>query len=552
MLSFTSLFFFYLLFGAVMSIPCIGFSQATSDSSAYYSKVIYTPDSNSDITKAIAFFQRNATDYLKRNDSLSAAQALRLVMVGQYELGYYYESEETAATGLQLLDKLSPSETISEAKNAFYIQLGRVYRTLQNTSTSLYYYDKALAAASTARDSIIILNNKANVHSDAKEYQLAQEELALVYQLTMRQNDSLTIAKAQDNLGFVQSKLAMPQGLDHMQAALQIRLAKNDLTGTYSSYRHLAEYHMDRNQFEVAQEYAQKGYETATALRSASYLENALINLLKSKNDATFSNYLRLSDSLSKANLAKQNKYAGIKFNFEKEQERANVNELEKERQKRSKIVSQSIGGLVILSGVFLFFLLRNRHKKKTLQEVFKTETRISKKVHDEVANDVYHVMTKLQNSSAANEGVLDDLEHIYTKTRDISKESSAIELHDPFDTILGDLLASYQSASVSVITRNIAKPDWEGLSDLKKTTLYRVLQELMTNMRKHSAASVVVVGFSQKGSKFHIEYSDNGVGCDLKKKGGLLNTENRMETIKGHIRFESDNEKGFKATIIL
>ena len=73
-----------------------------------------------------------------------------------------------------------------------------------------------------------------------------------------------------------------------------------------------------------------------------------------------------------------------------------------------------------------------------------------------------------------------------------------------------------------------------------------------MTNMKKHSKAGLAVVMFTKKGSKLQIDYTDNGIGCDLKKKTGLLNTENRMESNAGHIRFESKKNEGFKAIITI
>lgn len=548
MLPFTSLLFLSLLFGIGIAIQCP--AQNPTDSTSFYYKAINSPKKDTEALKAIAFFQRSLEGALKQKDTTAALYAQRLLVLGQYEMGFLYDSEQTATSALSLLENLPNSTYSLENKKAFYIHLGRVYRSLQNPNTSLYYYNKVLALANTPMDSIKHLNNKANVHSDMEAYPLALTELQTAYRIALRQQDTLVMARVQDNLGFVQSKLGRSEGLPNLQAALALRLPHNDLPGIYSSYRHLTEYHLDKKEFTQAEAYAQKAYQTAKTLNSASYLENAIANLIRTKNDTNFSNYLFLTDSLAKAKLAQENSYAGIKFEFEKEARRANANELEKEKEKRYKIVYQALGGVVLLSGIYLFFFLRDRNKKKTQQAIYTTETRISKKVHDEVANDVYHVMTKLQNNHTQDEALLDDLEQIYTKTRDISKESGAIEVHQHFDTLLSDLLLSYQSAEVSIITRNIGKIDWDALPDTKKTTLYRVLQELMTNMRKHSKATVVVLVFSKKGGTYQIAYTDNGLGTHLKKRGGLLNTENRMETINGRISFESEPDKGFKATI--
>ena len=158
--------------------------------------------------------------------------------------------------------------------------------------------------------------------------------------------------------------------------------------------------------------------------------------------------------------------------------------------------------------------------------------------------------MTKLQGQGSTQESVLDDLEGIYNRTRDISKENSAIEVGENFNELINDLLFTYKSHTVNVITRNSSKIDWDVIPDIKKTTLYRVLQELMTNMRKHSEASIVVLNFNQLNTKITIDYTDNGVGCDLVKGNGLLNTENRIKSINGTLTFTSQINKGFKAQL--
>ena len=203
-----------------------------------------------------------------------------------------------------------------------------------------------------------------------------------------------------------------------------------------------------------------------------------------------------------------------------------------------------------LLLTIFLYFIIKSRHKKEKLQEVYFTESRISKKVHDEVANDVYHIMTKLQSDKSSKDLILDDLEHVYLKTRDISKENSIIDVHENYDALLKDLLLSYKNDSINVITKNISKMDWNSLSDLKKITLFRVLQELMTNMRKHSKASLVALTVKASGKKITIDYKDNGIGCNLIKHNGLHNTENRMASINGTITFESEPGSGFKVQI--
>jgi signal transduction histidine kinase len=160
--------------------------------------------------------------------------------------------------------------------------------------------------------------------------------------------------------------------------------------------------------------------------------------------------------------------------------------------------------------------------------------------------------MTKLQSDEISNDYILDDLEQVYNKTRDISKENSMIDVQENYHEILKELLLSYKNDQINVIVHNISKINWDSLSDLKKITLFRILQELMTNMRKHSKASLVALSFKTSGNKIVIDYKDNGIGCNLVKHNGLHNTENRMASINGTITFETETGKGFKVQITI
>lgn len=68
--------------------------------------------------------------------------------------------------------------------------------------------------------------------------------------------------------------------------------------------------------------------------------------------------------------------------------------------------------------------------------------------------------------------------------------------------------------------------------------------------MRKHSDASIVALSFGRSRNKTIINYSDNGIGCALKKNSGLQNAETRIKSVKGTINFDSAIGKGFRVNI--
>ena len=205
---------------------------------------------------------------------------------------------------------------------------------------------------------------------------------------------------------------------------------------------------------------------------------------------------------------------------------------------------------MISFFSIFVFF--RSKHQKEKLEEIYLTETRISKKVHDEVANDLYKAMINLEKHPQDKETVLDDLEQIYEKTRDISREYNALDLNHDFSELLKDLLLGYKNEDVNIITKGLSQLELNKIDIPKKTVIYRVIQELMTNMKKHSHASIVILTFKEVRDKIQITYTDDGVGCDIKKSNGLLNAENRIHILNGNLTLSSEKNKGFKATILI
>lgn len=206
-----------------------------------------------------------------------------------------------------------------------------------------------------------------------------------------------------------------------------------------------------------------------------------------------------------------------------------------------------------VFSSMLLFYQLMQRHKKERLLDTYAAETRLSRKIHDEIANEIYETLHHLENeeiiSGVKKDKLIAKLDNIYLLTRNISRETNDIDVGLRYPVQLKLMLGSYADDTVNVIVKGISKISWDRTDGTKKIVIYRILQELMVNMNKHSEATVVLIDFSSERKKIKIVYSDNGkgTGCDeLKLKNGLQNVENRIVSIGGTVIFDTKAEKGF------
>lgn len=85
------------------------------------------------------------------------------------------------------------------------------------------------------------------------------------------------------------------------------------------------------------------------------------------------------------------------------------------------------------------------------------------------------------------------------------------------------------------------------------KINLYRIIQEALSNIAKHSRASEFILQLRVKGDDILLTITDDGNGFDpnyISKGMGLLNISERVESLKGSFNIQSEKESGTRLII--
>lgn len=84
-----------------------------------------------------------------------------------------------------------------------------------------------------------------------------------------------------------------------------------------------------------------------------------------------------------------------------------------------------------------------------------------------------------------------------------------------------------------------------------EENTIYRVVQESITNSLRHGKASKIWITIYKEDALLHIQIKDNGVGCKEMKKGfGTKHMQERIEMLCGTLTYQSEN--GFLVDAII
>lgn len=294
--------------------------------------------------------------------------------------------------------------------------------------------------------------------------------------------------------------------------------------------------------------------------------------------------YIRIKDSLF--DLKKSKEFDIIRTEFDVEKKDAQIVLLEKEKEleavRKKWILAGTAAIVLFLGGVLLLYRQRIRtqklirvkeaalyeSEKKQLQQEQeliqvqslvegqdKERNRIAKELHDGIGGSLASINLNLSHINTVKKDeelatVSDTLRDTIKDLRSLSHSLSTNYIqHKPFEFLLAELQQQYKTAKAFDMEISIFPEDClQGLSITIKHHLYRIIQELLSNIAKHAAASLVEVSFSLHDDKLIVFVNDNGKGFDSKKKQkgiGLQNIQERITAIQGMFTIDSNINAG-------
>jgi len=473
------------------------------------------------------YYLKSYQIYSSLNDSLNVAKQLFKISKLESDQELYNKSDSSAVSALKYLKKEN------KLYSSIYNCLAVNSRHKKEFNEALKWYDFAIKTSLDSIKKLRYLNNKAIVFFDLKKYNIAITNYEEIIKTNYYDSIPLKLkAKIIDNYAF--TKFLDDQNIDETEflEAQSIKIDIKDDYGLIANYAHLSEFHKKKNTSKSL-EYAYKMYNLSKSMVLPKDRIEALDKIISLENTIKVRKFAeernRISDSLQLAKQRSQNKFAKIIYNYEEEEKqklKAQV-ALEKQKAQKTQLIYLSILVLILFM-IYLFYKHQKAKKEKVIQ-VYKTETRLSKKMHDEVANEMYVVMIKAQDPNNQNRSLLPDLEKIYALTRDISHENNIIITGKEFKNYLEELFVQFFNNNCKILTKGLSNSSIPLISKEKQIVIYRVLQELLVNMKKHSKASLVMINFSEIKNTIFVNYKDNGIGTSsLEIKNGLQNMETR------------------------
>ncbi|WP_169711543.1 tetratricopeptide repeat-containing sensor histidine kinase [Nonlabens spongiae] len=543
--------------------------------------------------KGVAYFEIGNTDSMMLHYNRGAELALKSNEELQY--AHFKNNIGNHLLSRSVYDKAI--ENFYEAKRVYDVYPDLYDRAMINNNLSLAYrdindYDKALKFARLGlevrkqiKDSVDIANSLSNIAS--------------IYILLNKPEEARTAAeKAIDISHQINDTRHIPNSYVHIACSYRI---EGDCEKGIEAYKKALEYStVNENQAIEAENYNSIAYALYECDRYDESIENAELSLKLSRELDLKYTLSEVYYILALNHIQKGNSELAIEFTEKwKEQytlvynndlndviaesevsyrvddykRKIELEKLKKEQEAyKNKVLWYAIAGILVIVSLLIFFLYqfnRRKHEKALAAEKDKNfkaiiyaeekeRQRIARELHDGIVQQLGATVIKAQNTlvkigaeqNAQAQSIITDIENTGREVRDLSHQMMPRALESGLVTALEELFAS--TFSPLQISYDFEHRDVENkLPDNVEITLYRIAQELVNNIIKHSQATSIQIQLFIMVSNVIFMMEDNGVG--LKKSSsqgiGMKNIKTRVDLIKGDVKFNI-LEPGTLATI--
>jgi len=230
-----------------------------------------------------------------------------------------------------------------------------------------------------------------------------------------------------------------------------------------------------------------------------------------------------VGDSLKHSEVGRQMSEFSVRY---KTQEK----ELELSRVKQEK-QAQVLWSLLVIAvllaacGVLAFMVVCSRYRRKVAQKTYELENRrrfiagmeaerarLARELHDGTCNDLLGLQMVMSNDAERGGEMI---RQIRDSVRRISHELMPPNFeHVDIDSVVSHYVRHYPVADCAVNYTSYADRAWQDVPQATAYELYRVVQEGMGNIVKHSKATTIDVDMQLSGGTLTLSISNDGVAA--------------------------------------
>ncbi|NOX87038.1 MAG: tetratricopeptide repeat protein [Chlorobi bacterium] len=557
-----------------------GIAQAYNDMGIIYIDRSY-------YSKAIGYFQKAMEIRQKQNDKAGMASLYNKIGIVYQKQGKLKEALQNQISALKIYEELGQDLWIGYCLNniaIIHLNLGNLEKSLEYNLEALKYREKMNDVYGKAGSYGNIANVYLKMKDTAKAVSYYNNALTTFRQIKNNEAISAMLSNL-GNIYLAQGKNR--KALELLNESLEIREKMGDKKAISSSLLKIGEAYTNLGLYDKAAAALYKAMNIAKKIKvleeeTSAYLVIAKMYAMKGNLDSAFAytrRYIVLKDSVYDQRLKQQIVEVQVKYETEK-MERDNQLlsqqiQLKEARLKQRKTEVLLLIFLVIsITGAAIFFFYRRHQKQKAAlnaeiirhnQEQLKAvitgqeneRRHIARELHDSVGQRLAaiklgweKVAKHLQNSENYRDlrEMVDMLDTASKEVREISHQMMPKELEQfglP-SAIKSMLDAALKNTGISYEFNHFGLE--KRLPPTVELNLFRILQELTSNVIRHAEADKIDIQLLNRNKKLVLIFEDNGKGFDPGSSSGgigMMNIESRVKAMDAEMDIESHPGEG-------
>lgn len=430
-----------------------------------------------------------------------------------------------------------------EEESKLLKNIGAVYMSLGRFNKAETYYEEALQMALAMKNTKIIAdcyNNLGTVYEQTARIELAKDTYFKAIELYKRIRSYTDIAMVSSNLAIVyKSDKRLDSCIHYNQVALKASVLSKDLWMQSAISNNLGNVYGEYGQLDSAVSYLTNSLNLAReidaleieimALESLSDAYHragkdyeAFSYLKKMQKQQQLFNNLSLNKSIDELNIRYQTK----------EQKMRNI---ELQNKQRYILLFSVIGCLIFALVVgFIWYAKRKKMREYYLKEVNAVMIESESNARMELASDLHdHIGQKIAVISMSThhvegktkQNIQDLLADLGNEVRSLSHRLVPEAFRFGLVRALKELKEELNQSTNVQLHIHTADNAFEEFSATNNLSIYRILQELVSNALKHAKASEIEIAIEKTAGSYAIAIRDNGKGFNtsqLKKSSGI------------------------------
>jgi len=178
---------------------------------------------------------------------------------------------------------------------------------------------------------------------------------------------------------------------------------------------------------------------------------------------------------------------------------------------------------------------------------------RIAQQLHDSVGGNLSSIKLQLDNIEGEKNSfkkVVHQIDDTYNLVREISHNLIPIKFSkNPFTSLIREYIQNVESSNdLTIVFNSFPENELNQIVEKLQVELFSIIQELLTNVLKHSKASEVTIQLDYFEDKITLFFEDNGVGFNAEKIHmgmGLGNIKSRLKKLNGKMLIDTKQYRG-------